>query len=131
LSDSRANRILIVDDEEDLVLALKTRFLAAGYEVEVAHDGLEALKKGRSLDPDLIILDVMLPRMDGFKVCRLLKFDKRYAKIPILLLSARGREMDQNMGISVGADYYMTKPFDSALLLKKARELITNSDLEG
>ncbi len=118
------NRILLVDDEEDLVLALKARFSAAGYEVEVAEDGLEALQKARTLDPDIIVLDVMLPKMDGFKVCRLLKFDSRYSAIPILMLSARGQELDQETGKSAGADEYMVKPFDSVRLLQKVRELI-------
>lgn len=118
------NLILLVDDEEDLVLALKARFLAAGYEVEVARDGLEALQKARSVEPEIIVLDVMLPKMDGFKICRLLKFDSRYSRIPIIMLSARGQEIDRETGKKAGADEYMVKPFDSALLLQRIRELI-------
>jgi len=125
VSENR-NLVLVVDDEEDLVIALKARFQSAGYEVEVARDGLEALRKARTLDPDVIILDVMLPKMDGFKVCRMLKFDNRYSRIPVLMLSARGQEVDQEMGKKVGADDYMVKPFDSAKLMSRVKELLGN-----
>ncbi|HOO76333.1 MAG TPA: response regulator [bacterium] len=125
MSENR-NLVLVVDDEEDLVIALKARFQSAGYEVEVARDGLEALRKARTLDPDVIILDVMLPKMDGFKVCRMLKFDNRYSRIPVLMLSARGQEVDQEMGKKVGADDYMVKPFDSAKLMSRVKELLGN-----
>lgn len=123
MSDGK-KKILLVDDEEDLVTALTARLAASGYEVLVARDGLEALQKARALFPDLIVLDLMLPKMDGYKVARLLKFDQRYVKIPIIMLTARGLDVDQEAGKKAGADDYLVKPFDSAYLISRIRELI-------
>ncbi len=117
-------KILVVDDEEDLVIALSARLKAGGYEVLVARDGLEALTKARTLKPDLILLDLMLPKMDGYKVARLLKLDQRYAGIPILMLTARGQEMDQDLGRQAGVDDYIVKPFDSTELMVRIKELL-------
>jgi len=122
LSDS-IKTILLVDDEQDIIDSISVRLQASGYQIIAARDGLEALKKARSLRPDLIILDLMLPKMDGYKVARLLKFDKRYSDIPILILSARGQEIDKELARSAGADDYLVKPFDSAELLTRIKEL--------
>lgn len=123
MSDSKKT-ILLVDDEEDLVAALTVRLEASGFNVLVAKDGLMALKMGRSDNPDLIILDLMLPKMDGYKVARLLKFDKRYSHIPILILTARGQDSDREMSRKVGADEYMVKPFTSSDLLDRIKKLL-------
>ncbi len=117
-------RVLLVDDEEDLVAALSVRLEASGFEVLVAKDGLEALKRSRTDNPDLIVLDLMLPKMDGYKVARLLKFDKRYSHIPILILTARGEDSDREMSRKVGADDYMVKPFASTELISRLRKLL-------
>lgn len=117
-------RILVVDDEADLVEMLKMRLEANNYEVMFAYDGQEALDKARKEKPDLIILDLMLPKMDGYKVCRMLKFDEKYKKIPIILFTARAQESDQKMGKEVGADAYVTKPFEPKVLLGKIEELL-------
>ena len=122
MSDS-IKTILLVDDEQDIIDSISVRLQASGYQIIAARDGLEALKKARSLRPDLIILDLMLPKMDGYKVARLLKFDKRYSDIPILILSARGQEIDKELARSAGADDYLVKPFDSAELLTRIKEL--------
>ena len=117
-------RILLVDDEPNILLLLGTRLRSEGFEVITAKDGqvgLEAAKKER---PDLIILDLMLPKMDGYKVCGLLKKDSRYAKIPILMFTARGQEEDRKLGMEVGADAYITKPFVPQTLLNKIQELV-------
>ena len=116
--------ILVVEDEEDLVIALSARLKATGYDVLVARDGLEALTKARMLNPDLMLLDLMLPKMDGYKVARLLKFDQRYKRIPILMLTARGQEMDQELGRQAGADDYIVKPFNSAELMERIKDLL-------
>lgn len=116
--------ILLVDDEPDLLESLSIRLQASNYNVLTASDGLEALKKARALSPDLIILDLMLPKMDGYKVARLLKFDNRYSDIPILILSARGQDLDKELGKSAGADDYMVKPFDSKELLSRVENLL-------
>lgn len=117
-------KILIVDDEADLVEILKSRFESMGYAVVSACDGQDALKKVRRDKPDLIILDIMMPRMDGHHICRVLKFDAKFRDIPIIMLTARGQEQDKITAQQVGADAYMTKPFDSKALLAKIEELI-------
>lgn len=117
-------RILLVDDEVDLAEMVKLRLEANGYEVLLAYDGQEALDKARKEKPDLIILDLMLPKMDGFKVCGLLKNDSRYAKIPIIMFSARAQEESKKLGKELGAEAYITKPFEPQVLLSKIKELI-------
>jgi DNA-binding response OmpR family regulator len=119
--------ILLVDDEPDLLESLAIRFKASGYNVLTAVDGLDALQKARTLSPNLIILDLMLPKMDGYKVARLLKFDNRYSHIPILILSARGQDLDKEMGKNAGADDYMVKPFDSVDLISRVERLLSSS----
>ncbi len=119
-----ARKILIVDDEKAMVKILKMRLEANGYEVIAAYDGKEGLEKAKSENPDLIVLDLMLPEMDGYKVCRLLKFDDKYKKIPIILFSARAQDSDKEMGKSVGADDYVTKPFDSKDMLERIKKLL-------
>ena len=90
----------------------------------MAYDGLDGLEKAKKEKIDLMILDLMLPKMDGYKVCALLKKDSRYSKIPIMLFTARTQESDLKMGEEVGADAYVIKPFDSKVLLAKIKELI-------
>ncbi len=117
-------KILVVDDEAELTKAMTVRLNAAGYEVSIAHDGDEALKKARQEKPALIILDLMLPKIDGYKVCRLLKFDQKYREIPIIMVTARVEEEDKRLGMETGADEYMTKPFDWSELLEKITKFI-------
>lgn len=117
-------KILLVDDERDLVETVTFRLEAAGYEVVSGFDGQEGLDKAKKENPDLIILDLMLPKMDGYKVCRMLKFDEKYKKIPIIMFTARAQETDKNMGKEVGADAYITKPFEPKELLGKIQELL-------
>lgn len=125
-----AKKILVVDDEKELTKAMTIRLTAADYEVSVAHDGEEALKKARQEKPDLIILDLMLPKIDGYKVCRLLKFDQKYREIPIIMVTARVEEEDKRLGMETGADEYMTKPFDWADLLEKIIKFIPQEEKE-
>lgn len=117
-------KILLVDDEVGLVDMVKMRLEANDYDVVVAFDGQEALEKARKEIPDLIILDLMLPKMDGYKVCGLLKTDTRYSKIPIIIFSAMAQEKDKKLAEEVKADAYITKPFDSQVLLSKIKELL-------
>jgi len=119
-----AKKILIVDDEEDIAFSLARRLIANGYETICAEDGCEGLRRAQTESPDLILLDLMLPKMDGYKVCRLLKFDERYKRIPIIMLTARSEAEDVELGLQTGADGYMTKPFDAAALLDKIKELL-------
>ena len=117
-------RILVVDDEEDILSVLKFRLEANNYEVLSATDGQEGLNKARSERPDLIILDLMLPKLDGYKVCRMLKFDEGYKNIPIIMFTARDQKKDEELGKEMGADAYITKPFESEVLLEKIKELL-------
>ncbi|NQT94853.1 MAG: response regulator [Candidatus Omnitrophica bacterium] len=119
-----AKKILLVDDETDMVDIVKLRLEANGYEVITAYDGQEALDKAKTESPDLIILDLMLPKIDGYKVCRLLKFDQKYKSIPIIMFTARVQDEDKKMGEEVGADAYITKPFEPQVLLSKIKELL-------
>ena len=117
-------KLLVVEDEIDLANALKMRFDAAGYSVDIAVDGQQALQKVRDNPPDLIILDLMLPKIDGYKVSRILKFDEKYKDIPIIMLTAKAQEKDKELGFQVGASAYIVKPFDSKDLVEKVKELM-------
>lgn len=117
-------KILIVDDEPDIVTMVQMRLEAGGYEVISACDGNSGYSKARSENPDLIILDVMLPGMDGYKVCRLLKFDQKYKRIPIIMLTAKGGKEDQELSRQVGADLFLNKPPELKELLAKVNELL-------
>ena len=121
---SDKTKILLVDDEPDLVQLVSLRLVTAGYEVAVAYDGQQALDRVKESKPDLIILDLMLPKMDGYKVCGLLKRDTRYSKIPVILFTARAQEADMRLGEEVGANAYITKPFEPKTLLGKIQELL-------
>lgn len=118
-------KILIVDDEPVLCLTVKDRLEFEGYEVIIAVDGKEGLDKARTEKPDLVLLDLMLPKIDGYKVCRMLKFDEKYKHIPIIIFTARAQESDEKMGMEVGADAYITKPFKPEVLISKIKELFT------
>jgi DNA-binding response OmpR family regulator len=120
----RKKKILLVDDEKDLVETMTFRLDSLGYEVIPAYDGQEAFNKARKEKPDLIILDLMLPKMDGYQVCGLLKKDTRYRKIPIIIFTARAQQDDIKLGQEMGADAYITKPFEPQLLLDKIKELL-------
>lgn len=117
-------RILIVDDEADLRKMLKFRLEALDYNVSEASDGQEGLDRARLDRPDLIILDLMLPKLDGFKVCRMLKFDERHRHIPIIMFTARAQKKDAELGKEMGVDAYITKPFEPDVLLTKIKELL-------
>jgi two-component system alkaline phosphatase synthesis response regulator PhoP len=121
-------KILIVDDEPDLVETVRYPLEMEGYQVLVAYNGEEGLNQARKDSPDLIILDLMLPKLDGYKVCRLLKFDERYKHIPILMLTAKTQEKDRLLGKETGADEYMTKPFDIDQLLEKVKSYLSKTE---
>ena len=116
-----AKKVLIVDDEQDIVETLKFVIEATGFECHCAYDGEEGLNKAKEIIPDLIILDVMMPVMNGYKISRLLKFDTKYKDIPILMLTARSQEKDKELGKETGADEYITKPFDIDFVLERVK----------
>ena len=119
-------RILLVEDEEEMIKAIKLRLEANDFEVLVASDGVSAVNLVHKERPDLVILDIMLPKMDGFTVARILKFDSLYENIPIIILSARMQKSDFAKGEEVKADAYITKPFKSEELLAKINQLLAD-----
>jgi two-component system alkaline phosphatase synthesis response regulator PhoP len=116
------SKILIVEDEPDMVLGLKDNFEFEGYEVMTASDGLTGLERARTVKPDLLILDIMLPRLSGLEVCKILRGEGYDA--PIMMLTARGQEIDKVVGLELGADDYVTKPFSVRELLARVRAIL-------
>ena len=121
-------KILVVDDEEILREMIEFNLRREGYEVMLAFDGEEALEFARTFEPDLIILDIMLPVIDGLQVLRTLRQD---STVPILLLSARGEEIDRVLGLELGADDYLTKPFAMRELVARAKAMIRRSRIQS
>jgi two-component system, OmpR family, alkaline phosphatase synthesis response regulator PhoP len=117
-------RVLVVDDEADILNLLKYNLEKVGFLVETSGSGEEALKIARSSQPDLILLDLMLPGLDGLDICRLLKNDSRTEKIPIVMLTAKGEEGDIVAGLELGADDYITKPFSPRVLLARIKTVL-------
>ena len=113
--------IFVVEDEESFVDALEVGLAREGFTVSVARDGFEALEKFDEVNPDLVLLDVMLPRVTGIEVCRQLKSGTQTARIPVIMLSARSEEVDKIRGLETGADDYVTKPYSLAELLARTR----------
>jgi DNA-binding response OmpR family regulator len=120
------SRVLVVDDEPSLVATIAYSLKAQGYSVDTATNGASALESVTRQPPDVIVLDVMLPGIDGFDVCRRVR---RTSAVPILMLSARGEEMDKIVGLEVGADDYLAKPFSMRELLARVRALLRRRDL--
>lgn len=117
-------KILIVDDETEMVEMVRARLEVNDYEVITAYDGQDGLAKAKEEKPDLVILDIMLPKMDGYKVCGLLKGDARFAKMPVIMFTAKAQVEDMEMVKELGANAYITKPFDAQVLLAKIEELL-------
>jgi DNA-binding response OmpR family regulator len=119
-----SNKILVVDDEPDAVELIEFNLKGAGFEVATAMDGEIALQKARSLLPALIILDLMLPEIDGMEVCKTLRHDPATAQIPIIMLTAKAAEIDRVLGLELGADDYVTKPFSPRELVLRVKGLL-------
>jgi two-component system phosphate regulon response regulator PhoB len=117
-------KILVVDDEPDALELVEFNLRQAGYEVSSAADGAEALKKARSTIPDLVVLDLMLPEMDGLEVCKVLRRDPATARIPIVMLTAKAGEVDRILGLELGADDYITKPFSPRELVLRVKNVL-------
>jgi len=118
-------KILIVEDEPKMVAGLRDNFEYEGFDVITAHDGMEGLERALATSPDLIVLDVMMPRMSGLDVCRKLKMKR--PSIPIIMLTARGQEVDKVVGLELGADDYVTKPFSIRELLARVKAVLRRS----
>jgi len=119
-----ANTILIVDDEPNIVISIEYLMKRAGYEVAVAYDGQQAMDYLAENIPSLVILDVMMPNKNGFEVCEEVRADNRFVDMPILMLTAKGREAEMNKGLSLGADAYISKPFSTHELVERVKSLL-------
>ncbi|WP_406660752.1 response regulator [Methanolobus sp. ZRKC3] len=128
LSDTR-KKILIVDEEVDALTALKVALEADGYNVIEALDGFEGISKARSENPDVILLDIMMPGMDGFEVCRRLRSDPQLSDIPVIMLTAKGEVDDKVEGLETGADDYVTKPFNLKELRARIKSVIRRNEI--
>ena len=127
-SDAKLDRktVLIVEDEENLLAPLRYNLEREGYRVVTATDGGEGLESAREESPNLVILDIMLPTMDGIQVCRILRSE---SGVPILMLTAKGEELDKVLGLEMGADDYMTKPFSMRELIARVKAMLRRADL--
>jgi len=121
-------KILIIEDEQDLIKGLKLNLSDEGYDVDCAGNGAEGLRKAVEAAPDLIILDIMLPEMDGLEVCR--KLRQKNIDIPVIMLTAKGEEIDKVVGLEIGADDYMTKPFSIRELLARIKARLRHTERE-
>jgi len=124
MEQNMSKTVLIVDDEEYIVTSLEYVMKSAGYEVVVAYDGEQAIEKVKETAPDLLLLDVMMPKLDGFEVCEKIRANPLWESIRIIMLTAKGRDSERDKGISLGADAYMTKPFSTRDILKRVMELL-------
>ncbi len=117
-------KVLVADDEEYIQHILNFSFSAEGYQVITASDGEEAIAKAKCERPDVIVLDIMMPKMDGYEACKRLKSDPETRSIPIILLTAKGREADRRLGTEAGADGYVVKPFSPGRLIERVEGML-------
>jgi DNA-binding response OmpR family regulator len=125
-------KVLIVDDEPNIVISLEFLLQQSGYEVGIARDGEEALAQMIAFQPDLVLLDIMLPLRSGFEVCQKIRENSAWDRVKVIMLSAKGRELEVSKGLALGADAYITKPFSTKALVEQVRALLASSqrDLE-
>lgn len=123
-----AGSVLVVDDEPNIVLSLEFLMKQEGCEVRVATDGEAALAAVEEQPPDLILLDVMIPKRDGFDVCQTIRANPAWEGIHIIMLTARGRDLEREKGMALGADEYITKPFSTREVVERVREVLASSD---
>ena len=121
-------KILLVDDEQDIVETLKFVLEGEGYTCFCAYNGEDGLKLAKEIVPDLMVLDVMMPKINGFKISRLLKYDAKYKNIPIIMLTARSQDSDKQIGEETGADVYITKPFDFDEVISTVARLLKEKE---
>ena len=125
--EQKRAKILVVEDEPNMVVGLRDNFEFEGYEVITARDGVEGLQLALEESPDLVVLDVMMPRMSGLEVCKQLRAQR--ASIPIIMLTARGQEVDKVVGLELGADDYVTKPFSIRELLARVKAVLRRTSV--
>ncbi|MCB1754758.1 MAG: response regulator [Gammaproteobacteria bacterium] len=118
-------KVLIVDDEPNILLSLEFIVQKSGYSVATAQDGEAALEKIKDWSPDLVLLDINMPKLDGFEVCQLLREDSRWNALKIIMLTAKGRQVEREKGLALGADDYITKPFSTQDVINKISVLLS------
>jgi DNA-binding response OmpR family regulator len=123
-------RILIVDDEPNIVTSLEFLMRGSDYDVRVAHNGEEALRLAESFQPDLVLLDVMMPQRSGFEVCQKIRGNAALREVKIVMLTAKGRDLEKEKGLALGANAYVTKPFSTKELMNTVRGLLRGSQQE-
>lgn len=117
-------KILIADDEPNIVMSLEFLMEQSGYQVAVARDGEEALQLMARFGPDLVLLDVMMPARNGYEVCQSIRENPAWDRVKVVMLSAKGRDLEVSQGLALGADAYVTKPFSTKALIAQVRELL-------
>jgi two-component system, OmpR family, alkaline phosphatase synthesis response regulator PhoP len=117
-------KILIADDEPNIVISLEFLMQQSGYEVSIARDGEKALAQMTAFQPDLVLLDIMLPLLNGFEVCQKIRENSDWNGVKVIMLSAKGRELEVSKGLALGADAYITKPFSTKELIERVRSLL-------
>lgn len=122
-----SKRILVVDDEPNIVLSLEFLMEKQGYEVRSAYDGEQALEAISEAPPDLVLLDINMPKVNGYEVCAAIRADPKLKDVRILILTAKGRDVEREKGLAMGADEYVTKPFSTLEVVEKVHELLENS----
>lgn len=124
-------KVLVIEDEKDILELIRYNLAREGYQVTTADSGEKGLKAAKSKPPDVIVLDLMLPGMDGLEVCRLLKSDPRTRRVPVIMLTAKSEETDIVTGLELGADDYMTKPFSPKVLIARLRKTLRREKSAG
>jgi two-component system alkaline phosphatase synthesis response regulator PhoP len=121
----KKGKVLVVDDEVNITQILEFSIGSEGFDVITAQNGEEAIEKARRVQPDLIILDIMMPKIDGYEACRILKANPLTKNIPVVLLTAKGRDIDKRLGMEVGATDYIVKPFSPNKLVERINQLLS------
>ncbi|MBP8002811.1 MAG: response regulator [Chloroflexi bacterium] len=119
-----SKKVLIADDEENIVISLEFLFKQAGYELQIARNGAEVLSLVEIFRPDLVLLDVMMPQINGFEVCRRIRQNSAYQAVKIMMLTAKGREVEIAKGLALGANAYVVKPFSTKELMAEVKQLL-------
>lgn len=123
-NQSAAKSVLVVDDEPNIMISLQYLMKQAGYQVRIARDGEEALAQVAANPPDIVLLDINIPKRNGYEVCQAIRADARFKNVRILMLTAKGREVEIEKGLALGADGYETKPFSTRALAARVKEML-------
>ena len=124
IDKEKKSKILIIEDSRELTEILKDRLVNDGYDVFTAYDGEEGLQMAGTVQPDLLVLDLMIPKIDGYKLCEILKAKEEFKNMPVIMLTARASDVEQKIGYAMGADVYLVKPCEPTILLSNIKTLL-------